>query len=81
MNVRDAMPTIEDWKLPMTCTYTNLDASTKESFDKAIHFFATNVDVQNHNKRCLRNLNCHVAASVSTKGRNSYTMEIDKEDL
>ena len=50
MNVRDAMPTIEDWKLLMTCTYTNLDASTKESFDKVTHLFVTNVDVQNHNK-------------------------------
>jgi hypothetical protein len=40
MNVRDAMPTIEDWKLLMTHTYTSLDASTKESFDKEIHLFA-----------------------------------------
>jgi len=82
MNVRDAMPTIEEWKLLMNCTYTNLDASTKELFDKVIHLFATNVDVQNHNKWCLRNLNFHVSTSVSTKGRSKfYTMEIDKEDL
>jgi len=38
-------------------SYRYLYASTKESFDKEIHFFVTNDDVQNNNKRCLRNLN------------------------
>jgi hypothetical protein len=46
--VHQTIPTIEDLKLLMTSTYTSLDASTKESFDKAIHLFATNDDVQNH---------------------------------
>jgi hypothetical protein len=61
MNVRDAIPTIEDWKLLMSHTDTYLDASTKESFDKEIHLFVTNDDVQNHNKHCLRNLNYPIA--------------------
>ena len=45
MNVRDAIPTIEDYKLLMT----HIDASIKESFDKAIHLFVINDDVHNHN--------------------------------
>jgi hypothetical protein len=66
MNVRDAMPTIKDWKLLMTPTDTSSNTSTKDSFDKEMHFFLTNDDVQNHNKHCLRNLNCPTATSVAT---------------
>ena len=54
MNVRDAIPTLEDWKILMTRTDTSLDASMKEPFDKAIHLFATNDDVHNHNKSLIR---------------------------
>jgi hypothetical protein len=46
MNVRDAMPIAEEWKLLMTCIDTSLDASKKESFDKTIHLFVTNNDVK-----------------------------------
>jgi len=49
-NVRDSIPTLEDWKILMTRTYTSLDASMKDPFDKAIHLFGTNDDVHNHNK-------------------------------
>ena len=48
----------------MTHTDTYMDGPTKESFDKAIHLFATNEDVDNHNKCCLRSLNFPVARSV-----------------
>jgi hypothetical protein len=61
MNVRYANPIVEDWRLLMTCTYTNMDVSTKESVDKAIHFFATNGDLYNHNKYCLISLNRPIA--------------------
>jgi hypothetical protein len=54
MNVRDAMPIVEESKLLMTHMYTSLASSTKESFDKNIHLFVTNNDVKNHNKHCLR---------------------------
>jgi hypothetical protein len=47
MNVRDTMPSIEEWKLLINHTNTSLDASKKESFYKEIHLFATNDDVQN----------------------------------
>jgi len=48
----------------MTRTNSNLDASTKESFNKAIHLFATNDDVNNHKKRCLISLNSPVSHSL-----------------
>jgi hypothetical protein len=64
MNVRDANPTLEDWKLLMTRIDRKMDASTKELFDKEIHLFATNDDVHNHNKHCLRSLNLPVAHVV-----------------
>ena len=51
MNIRDAVPTIKDWKLLMTRTDTSVHATMKNSFDKAIHLFATNDDVNCHNKR------------------------------
>ena len=42
MNVRDAIPTIDDWKLLMTHTNASLDNSTKDSFNNSIHLFETN---------------------------------------
>ena len=81
MNVRDAIPTIEDWKVLMTRTDSNLDASTKESFNKAKHLFATNDDVHNHNKHCLVSLNHPVARSVATRSNNNNNIEADEENL
>ena len=81
MNIRDAVPTIEDWKLLMTRTYTSIHATMKKSFDKAIHLFVTNVDVNCHNKHLLRNLNCPIAISIATSVRSNYSMEGDEEGL
>ena len=81
MNIRDAVPTIEDWKLLMTRTDTSLDASMKKSFDKVIHLFATNDDVNCHNKRLLRGLNCPIATSIATSVRTNYSTEGDEEGL
>lgn len=67
MNVRDAIPTMEDLEALMTRTNTCLDPSTKDSFDKEIHLFATNDDVENHNKICLRSLDYPIGANVATK--------------
>ena len=78
MNIRDAIPTIEDWKLLMSHTNTTLDASMKNSFDKAIHFFVTNDDVNSHNKHLIRILNCPIATSISTSVRRNYSMEGDE---
>ena len=81
MNIKDAIPILEDWKLLMTHTDVSLDASTKYSFNNAIHFFVTNDDVHSHNKRCIRNPNCPITTSISTLVRSSYSMEIDEYDL
>ena len=81
MNVRDAIPTLEDWKLLMERTDTNMNGSTKELFDKSIHLFSTNDDVHNHNKRCLRSLNRPVARSVATRVSSNYSAEADEEKL
>ena len=75
MNIRDVVPTIEDWKLLMTRTDTSVHATLKNSFDKAIHLFATNDDVNCHNKRLLRSLKCPIAISIATSVRSNYSME------
>jgi ATP-dependent DNA helicase PIF1 len=48
----------------MTHTYSSLDSSTKYSFNRAIHLFATNEDVNNHNRHWLASLNHPIACSV-----------------
>ena len=78
MNIRDAVPTIEDWKLFMTHTNTSLDASMKNSFDKAIHLFVTNDNVNCHNKHLIRGLNCPIATSIATSIRSNSSMEGDE---
>ena len=78
INIRYAIPTIEDWKLLMTRTDTSLDASMKNSIDKAIHFFATNDDVNYHNKRLIRGLNYPIATSIATSVRSNYWTEGDE---
>jgi hypothetical protein len=81
MNVRDANPTLEDRRFLMTRIDRKMDGSTKELFYKEIHLFATNDDVHNHNKRCLRSLNLMVAHSVATRVSRNYSIEIDDEKL
>ena len=81
MNIRDAIPTIEDWKLLMTCTDNFVHETMKNSFDKAIHLFVTNDDVNCHNKHLLRSLNCPIAISIATSIRSNYYMEGDEEGL
>jgi hypothetical protein len=75
MNVRDAIPIVEDRRLLMTHTYTNMDGFTKESFDKAIHLPVTNDDLHNHNNCCLISLNRPIARSVVTRVSSNYSME------
>jgi hypothetical protein len=65
----------------MSDTYASFYASTKESFDNAIHLFATNDDVNNHNKRCLLSLNRPISHSVATTlTRKTYT-NLYKENM
>ena len=65
----------------MTHTETSLDASMKNSFDKAMHLFATNDDVNYHNKHLIRGLNCPIVTNIATSVRNNYSMEGDEEGL
>ena len=81
MNIRDVVPTIEDWKLLMTHTDTSLDASMKNSFDKVIHLFATNDDVNYHNTCLIRGLSCPIATGIATSIRTNYSTEGDEEGL
>jgi len=76
MNVRDAIPIEIDWTFLMSHTNRNMDG-TKESFDKAIHFFSKRNFVHNHNKHCLISLNFPITLRVSSK----YSMEEDEEKL
>ena len=81
MNIRDAIPTIEDCKLLMTRTNTSLHASMKKSFNKVIHLFATNDDVNCPNKCLIRGLICPIATSIATSVRSNSSMEGDEEGL
>ena len=81
MNIRDAFPTLEDWKLLMTRTDTSLDDSMKKSFDKVIHLFATNDDVNCHNRCLIRGLNCPIATSIATYVGSNYYTEENEEGL
>ena len=81
MNIRDAVPTLEDWKLLMNRADTSLDASMKKSFDKVIHLFVTNGDVKCHNKHLIRGLNCPIATIIATYVGSNYSTEGDEEGL
>ena len=65
----------------MTHTYTYMDGPTNESFDKAIHLFATNEDVDNHNKRCLWSPNLLVVRSVIARVNSNYAVDADEEKM
>jgi hypothetical protein len=61
LNIRDAIQIVQEWKLLMSCINSSLDSSTKESSNKAIHCFATNENVNNHNTHFLASLNYPIA--------------------
>jgi len=81
MNVRDAIPTVDDWRLLMNRTDASLDHSTRETFDQAMHLFATNEDVNNHNKRCLLSLNRPIARSIATSLKRRSYVDADEENM
>lgn len=58
----------------MSHRYASLDGSTKESFNKSIHFFATNDDINNHNMHSLASLNHHIAHSVVIDHQENVTV-------
>ncbi|XP_059073384.1 uncharacterized protein LOC131874156 [Cryptomeria japonica] len=66
-NLRDANPQIDDWKLLMMRTPTNIDVASNSEFENTIHLFSTNDNVHSHNKKMLYSLRHPVAQSVATK--------------
>ena len=81
MNVRDAIPIVDDWKLLMSRTYSSLDSSANESFNRKIHLFATNEDVDNHNRRSLASLNHSIAQNVVVALLRKYYCYEDDEKM
>ncbi|XP_059067928.1 uncharacterized protein LOC131858643 [Cryptomeria japonica] len=79
-NMREAHPTINDWKLLMSRTNSNLTAPMNEEFDNNIHLFSTNDNVYNHNRKKLYLLKQPMARSVATKSRNVSAMEGSWQD-
>ena len=66
-NIRDATPTIDDWKLLMTRTNVSLPQNAKEEFDNNIHLFATNDNLHNYNRKKLHSLKKPIACSIASK--------------
>ncbi|XP_059070553.1 uncharacterized protein LOC131860191 [Cryptomeria japonica] len=66
-NLRDANPQIDDWKLLMMRTPTNIDVASNSEFENTVHLFSTNDNVHSHNKKMLYSLRHPVARSVATK--------------
>ena len=75
MNVRDANPQIDDWRLLMTRTHINIDLPTNLHFENSVHLFSTNENVHSHNKKMLHSLKYPVARSVATKAGHGNALE------
>ncbi|XP_059067696.1 uncharacterized protein LOC131858467 [Cryptomeria japonica] len=65
-NLRDAHPAINDWKLLMSRTNTNIIVPMHEDFDNNVYLFSTNDNVHNYNKK-LYSLKEPIARSIATK--------------
>ena len=74
-NIRDAQPTIDDWKLLMSWTTSNIPKKLNDDFDNNVHLFSTNDNVQKHNRRKLHSLWEPIACVIATK--LSYYSSID----
>jgi len=64
----------------MSRTNASLDGSTKKSFDRAIHLFATNDDANNHNKCCLLSLNLSIARGIVTSLKMKTYIDANEEN-
>ena len=65
----------------VSCIDSSLDSSTKDSFNREMHLFATNADVDNHNRHSLVALNRSIAWSIVVAlSRKSYCYE-DEEKI
>ncbi|XP_057838840.2 uncharacterized protein LOC131048788 [Cryptomeria japonica] len=66
-NLREVQPTIDDWKLLMSRTSSNMSSTINEAFDNDVHLFSTNDNVQNHNRKKLYSLKQPIARSIAKK--------------
>ena len=67
MNLRDANPQIDDWRLLMSRTPINIDVATNFEFDNDVHLFSTNENVHAHNKKMLHSLKHPIAHCIASK--------------
>jgi ATP-dependent DNA helicase PIF1 len=75
MNLRDANPQIDDWRLLMSRTPINIDVATNFEFDNDVHLFSTNENVHAHNKKMLHSLKHPVARCVASKAGTINTID------
>ena len=75
MNVRNANPQIDDWRLLMTRTPINIDLLTNLYFENSVHLFSKNENVHSHNKKMLHSLKYLVARSVVKKAGHGNALE------
>ena len=83
-NIRDAQPTIDDWKLLMSRTTCNIPKNVNDDFDNNVHLFSTNDNVHKHNRRKLHSLREPVARVIATKLSNYSSIDdncIDELDI
>lgn len=66
-NLREAQPTIDDWKMLMSRTSSNMSSTINEAFDNDVHLFSINDNVQNHNRKKLYSLKQPIACSIAKK--------------
>ena len=57
-----------------------LDAPINDYFNKELHFFSTNDNVHNHNRRMLHSLGYPVAHSLATKTHNGKIVQDGSTD-
>ena len=69
-NIRDAQPTVDDWKLLMSQTTCNISIVINENFEKNVHLFSKNDNFCKHNRTKLHSLWELVTHHITTKLSN-----------
>ena len=83
-NIRDAQPTIDDWKLLMPHTTCNIPKNVNDDFDNNVHLFSTNDNVHKCNQRKLHSHRELVAHVIATKLSNYSSLDnncVDELDI
>ena len=83
-NIRDAQPTIDDWKLLMSRTTCNIPKNVNDDFDNNVHLFSTNENVHKHHRKKLYSLRELVAPLIATKLSNYSSLDnnfVDELDI